>query len=120
VAGLIRNIRKALPAINSREELERSLTCLHMSDWHSQPDRIPEEFQIVHEAQQSGNRLQIVYASAGKADHARTVRVRNIFQLGMKFYMNAYCERVQAERTFRLDRIRSAELVSGESIADNE
>lgn len=120
VAGLIRNIRKALPEINSREEFERTLTCFHISDWHTQPEQIPDEFKIVHEAQQSGSRLQIVYSSPDKPDHSRTVRVRNIFQLGMKFYMNAYCERVHAERTFRLDRIRSAELVAGEDVGSDE
>jgi predicted DNA-binding transcriptional regulator YafY len=91
-----------------------------MSDWNSTPKQIPDEFRIIHEAQQSGGRLQIVYSSPDKPEHSRTVRVKQIFQLNSKFYMNAYCERVQAERTFRLDRISSAELISGEGVGDNE
>jgi len=120
VAGLIKHAAPKFPSIDNRDELQRMMTCYHMNDWQSQPKQIPDEFKIVHEAQVSGSRLQIVYSSPDKPDHSRTVRVRNIFQLNTRFYMNAFCERVNAERTFRLDRIRSAELVGSEGTDGDE
>jgi len=119
VAGLVRHAAAKFPPVTDNDELQRAMTCYQMDDWHSTPELIPDEFKIVHEAQQSGSRLQIVYSSPDKPDHSRIVQVKNIFQLNTKFYMNAYCERVQAERTFRLDRIRSAELVGNKGPGEN-
>ena len=59
-----------------------------------------------------GLRVQIEYVANGKPPTVRIIRPHTAYCLRGKFYVTAFCERVNEERTFRLDRIQGLTLLN--------
>ena len=88
-----------------------ALTVSRMSDWPGREERLPEQYSQLQRAVTDRLAVRIDYQTPAQPVSRRTVRPLAFYALGSRFYMNAYCERAQAERTFRLDRIAAYELV---------
>ncbi len=91
--------------IACREELTGKFTTLLMSKWPGLVGQLPPEFAEMNRALENGRRVEIAYRSRGRPVESRVIRLRQVYAVGLELYINAFCERAQAERTFRLDRI---------------
>jgi proteasome accessory factor C len=71
----------------------------------------PEHLGIVRDAVEQHARLEIVYWSAGRDDLTeRAIDPITVFYALGAWYTSAYCHRAEAERLFRVDRIRAARI----------
>jgi proteasome accessory factor C len=82
-----------------------------MRDWQAREVVLPEEFMEFERAISNAGVIDMVYASQGQPAQARRIRPLIIHCQGDVLYVNAYCYRAQAERTFRLDRIQSYRVI---------
>lgn len=98
--------------IDDESELERRFSIYHMSDWEGSASSLPEQFAPLMLACEKGQSVSIVYRRPASESTKRIVRPTNFYHLKSIYYMAAYCERVRQERTFRLDRIESFEIVA--------
>ncbi len=113
VHGVIDANKEKLGSISSREELLAKFSPHSMSDWMNSTDEIPDEFAPILKAIESGNKIRIEYSRGGEPPQSRRVKPLLMHRLGQNVYLNAYCLEVEAERTFRTDRIISYELIDG-------
>jgi len=60
-----------------------------------------------------GLRVEIDYNHPVKRPNIRTIVPKQVHKLGSVYYITAYCELAQAERTFRLDRIARYKVLQG-------
>lgn len=67
----------------------------------------PEHLDATRQAAAAGERIEIDYWSAGR-DEVTTRRIdpRAVFLAAGEWYVDAYCRRAEADRLFRVDRIR--------------
>ena len=112
VRQLVLKAKPLLAGIEDEQEMRESLTVLAMDSSSQQEAVLPTEFAPLQEAIETGRRVRIEYASNGLPPSWRVIRPATAYRLGSRIYVNALCERSKAERTFRLDRILSHELLS--------
>ncbi len=112
VRQLVMKATPLLVGINSEQEMRDSLTVLTMASWSQQEAVLPTEFAPLQKAIEAGLRVRIDYTSNGLPPSSRVIRPTTAYRLGSRVYLNAWCERSRAERTFRLDRILSHELIN--------
>ena len=72
---------------------------------------LPGKFADLPLAIEKGCRMRMVYAKKGEDPHSRVVRPEGLQRMNGVVYLSAYCEMVNAERTFRLDRIHNFQLL---------
>ncbi len=71
----------------------------------------PEALEVLREAIVAGRVVELTYTSLGKGETSvRQVEPWSVFSALGNWYLSAYCRSSRAERVFRLDRIRAAEL----------
>ena len=81
-----------------------------MSDWKLTITDIPETYQPLVDAKDKQEKVRIFYARPGEKTHLRDVWPKQFYGLKSKYYMRAFCEKANHERTFRLDRIKDIEF----------
>ena len=77
----------------------------------------PEIVEVLERAITRASALRIVYLSGTKDESSdREILPLEIYQANGHTYLDAWCQRSGADRTFRVDRIQSAELIGGKVI----
>jgi len=77
----------------------------------------PEIVEMLERAITRASALRIVYLSGTKDESSdREILPLEIYQANNHTYLNAWCQRSGADRTFRVDRIQSAEIIEGKVI----
>ncbi|MBN1212220.1 MAG: WYL domain-containing protein [candidate division Zixibacteria bacterium] len=109
---LFLRIKEKFPPVANLREFKKLLTTYTMSQWKVEQRELPEEYLPLKQAIDNNLPVEIVYAGVGKAAQARVIRPIEVHCLGAIFYINAFCEKAKAERTFRLDRIESFRLLT--------
>lgn len=84
--------------------------------WTQPTLKIEESLPIIEQALQDGLALELAYYTAGRDETTRRIvepyRIeRRCTSYGEELYLVGFCRRAQAERVFRLDRIRELALV---------
>ena len=110
-------IAKQLPS--DRHDLQTTVETLkqklgkgleHVVD--ASPTSTSSIFPVVHSALNNGKKLLIEYYNASEDRlTSRTITPLEISRSREKEFLIAFCELTQSQRTFRIDRIRSAEIV---------
>jgi DNA polymerase III epsilon subunit-like protein len=108
---LFEMVAQDFPIFTQSGEFKRAFTFYKMSQWQRDERPLPGQYRDIARAVEEERSMEIVYASDGQPPSARTIWPRRIHNLRTVFYVTAYCEKVEAERTFRLDRMRSFHLV---------
>jgi len=98
-------VAEDFPVFITRGEFKRAFAFYSMSQWRGTERRLPDQYRLIALAVDKELPLEIVYAADGQPPQTRTIRPKQIHNLRTVFYVTAYCEKAQAERTFRLDRI---------------
>jgi DNA polymerase-3 subunit epsilon len=111
VRQLVQHAFLTFSPLQSRLPLPDLAAVYHMAQWRPEPSPLPSDFADLDRAIQQGRAVEIVYQSTNAVPSARVIRPIQVYQLGQVHYIVAYCERVEAERTFRLDRIISYKLI---------
>ncbi len=91
--------------VENLEDLKSTFTGYSIASWGGSVKELPPEFGELNRAIKENLRVEITYQTETKPSHQRVIRPRHVYMLGSMFYINAFCERSRAERTFRLDRI---------------
>jgi DNA polymerase III subunit epsilon len=97
--------------IKQQSDLSHVISTYEMDDWRARHATLPEEFSDLNKALDEKKKIEIVYATASNQPTTRIIQPRNFYQLGQVYYIMAFCERVNDERTFRLDRIREYKVL---------
>lgn len=108
VRSAISKITLALPK-NRREEIER--TPLFAASFLVPPDAATP-LETVRQSMLQRRKLRIDYCDAGQHLSSRTVHPLAVFFWGTAWSLAAWCESRQGFRNFRLDRIRSLEMLA--------
>ena len=111
VRHLVQHAFLTFSPLNSDLPLSELAQVYRMAEWRPEPSPLPSDFADLDRAIQQGRTVEIVYQSTNTAPSGRVIRPIQVYQLGQVHYIVAFCERVQAERTFRLDRIISYKLI---------
>ena len=109
---LFLRITEKIPPIKNLKEFKKLLTIYTMRPWKDEQRELPEEYLPFRRAIENHLPVEIVYAGSGQAAQTRIIRPTEVHCLGAIFYINAFCEKAKAERTFRLDRIESFKLLN--------
>lgn len=100
-----------LAGIISPDGFGRFLTVYRMSQWQADAAVLPDQFEDLQQAVADGIRVEIEYNHPVRSAGTRIIQPQQVFRLGSIYYINAYCELAQGERTFRLDRIISYRIL---------
>lgn len=100
-------------AIHDVNELKSSFTTCTMAEWPGEARELPAEFGELNRALKQNLRVEITYQSRSQPVHTRVIQPRQVYVIRSTFYINAFCERSRAERTFRLDRIERFKVLEG-------
>jgi len=111
VRSLFVHAIQKLEGVTTAKVLDKTLTVYRMNHALGQPVALPPQYSELEMAQKENRRVEIVYGMAGKEPTSRIIHVREIFLQGPRVYLNAFCERARAERTFRLDRVVSFKVL---------
>lgn len=113
VHNLFVHASERFPRVDSEDRLRVSFKVSAMSDWQPEEVQLPGEYADIKRAIDERLPLEIHYAAEGHPPSHRTIRPLQVHVLRDRFYINAWCERTESERTFRLDRILSFRLIDG-------
>jgi len=111
VCRLFRNAAPRFPLIDGPQAWRSAFSVYRMQDYRSEPTVIPVGFEDLALARDEKRRVRIKYRSAGQKPAWRVVQPQALHTLGNHLYLSAHCERADADRTFRLDRIEAYELL---------
>ena len=100
-------VAKEFPVFQTPGEFKRAFNFYSMQQWRGEERPLPDQYRDFARAVEQGQAIEIVYAANGQPPQARTIWPKRIHNLRTAFYVTAYCEKAQSERTFRLDRIQS-------------
>jgi len=103
-------VAQEFPVFHAQGDFKRTFTFYSMSQWRGEERPLPDEYGEISRAVAEGLALEIVYVANGQLPQSRTIWPKRVHNLRTVFYVTAYCEKAQAERTFRLDRIQSFRL----------
>lgn len=120
VQKLFQHCGDQLSSIQTAEKLFELLPCYRLSDWKGGSPKLPAKFAELEKSATDKVRVSIVYQSSTKFSASRIVRPSKFYSLGNRHYMSAYCELRHEERTFRLDRIESYEILNDKTGTDPE
>ncbi len=99
--------------IESPAELSERLTVYDLSQPSHGQVELPDRFEPLQRAIADGLRVRMQYCRPATEPSWRVVRPLKVYGLTGRAYLNAWCEEVRQERTFRLDRVRSFEILPG-------
>src|SRR3954451_7585255 len=72
----------------------------------------PGVLSTLQDASASGHQVRIDYYSFGRDEHtSRTVDPWRVFNAAGRWYLSGWCHRVDAERLFRVDRVRAVDAL---------
>ncbi len=108
---LFLKISQGFPYIKDFSEFKQHFTLYTMSQWQGQMKELPEEFADLDLAINEGLAVEIIYSTAARPPEKRVIRPQRLHTLKNALYVTAYCEKVEEERTFRLDRIKSFRIL---------
>ena len=108
---LFEMVAQDFPIFTQPGEFKRAFTFYNMSQWRRDERPLPDQYRDIARAVEEERSLEIVYASNGQPPRPRTIWPRRVHNLRTVFYVTAFCEIAEDERTFRLDRIQSFRLV---------
>lgn len=100
-----------LGGINSLAKLSQTLTICNLGQWSYDTIELPDRFGPLQEAIAGGLRIKMHYSKPATEPSWRVVHPLKIYGLTGRAYLNAWCERARQERTFRLDRVLSFEIL---------
>ncbi len=112
VMKLIKHASPMLSGIESSDDLANRFTIYSMDDGRPVQVSLPESYAAMQEAADDSRPIQISYRSNNRTNSTRVIRIKEIYRLGTRYYLNAYCERAGADRTFRLDRIEQYDVLA--------
>ncbi len=102
-----------LGVIHDVNKLKSSFAACTMADWPGEARELPAEFGELNRALKQNLRVEITYQSQSQPTHTRVIQPKQVYVIRSTFYINAFCERSRAERTFRLDRIEQFRVLEG-------
>ncbi len=105
VTDIFRLVLPRIPGVKSRAKLSSKVGVYNIHSWRQDVGDLPVEMKPLEAAIDGRTRVQITYQTRDSIPTDRVIRPSQLYRLGGTVYVNAYCETVQAERTFRLDRI---------------
>ena len=105
VTDIFRLVLPRIPGVKSRAKLASRVGVYNIHSWKEDVGELPLEMRPLAAAVEGRTRVKITYQSRDSIPTDRVIRPSQLYRLGGTLYVNAYCETVQAERTFRLDRI---------------
>ena len=111
VQQLFQNAVGRFPEMNNIDDLKKMFAVYSMHDGKSSPATVPPQFEDLVTACDENRRVRIVYQGSGQSPSTRVIQPRSLHSLNSRSYVTAYCEQVNDERTFRLDRIQTCELL---------
>ncbi len=112
VMKLVKHAAPMLSSIESPDDLASRFTIYSMNDGCPVQVSLPESYAAMQEAADDSRPIQISYRSNNRTNSTRVIRIKEIYRLGERYYLNAYCERAGADRTFRLDRIERYDVLA--------
>lgn len=112
VMQLFMNAVDKFPEINSNDDIKKAFTVYGMNDVRCDPSELPAEYSDITYAIENDMRLEIQYTNPMYPEQTRKVRPRRVHKLGSHYYLGCYCEHAGADRTFRLDRIKSYKVLA--------
>lgn len=92
-------------------ETMRTFSVHSLRDWRAKDVELPAEFTDIALAIEQKLPIEILYATENGLPQRRIIHPKQIQAKRSQFYIIAYCQTAQAERTFRLDRIQSFQLI---------
>lgn len=104
------HLRQFWPSSMTYGELVRRCGQYHFADGRLREAELSEQYADITLACREHLALDIIYASAGRPPEPRRIRPLRVFEQRSTLYIRAFCEKSQAERTFRLDRLREFHL----------
>ncbi|MFH1688526.1 MAG: exonuclease domain-containing protein [bacterium] len=111
VRRLTQLLAPELGAAYSPADLGRIATVYSMSDWQQDDVVLPSGFEPLRTAIANKTRVNMRYQTPPHPPSWRVITPLGLYGLADKIYLNAFCERSDSERTFRLDRISSFEVI---------
>ncbi len=105
VAELFRIAAPNIESIGKKEDWPKHVAAYTMSDWHDDTIRLPREYAELDQAIRQHQRITIVYEAKPNVPQRRTIQTRRIHKRRDVYYIEGFCEKARADRTFRLDRI---------------
>ncbi|MBK7141214.1 MAG: WYL domain-containing protein [bacterium] len=82
-----------------------------LQEWRAKEIDLPAEFTDLTIAIEQKLAIEILYATENGIPQKRIIHPKQIQAKRSLYYIIAYCQTAQAERTFRLDRIQSFQLI---------
>lgn len=111
VYQLFKKVTGRLPSEMDGSNLSDHLSVYDIDSYLNGDINLPEKFAELPDAIEKGHRLLMVYVKPNEEPHTRVVQPESLEQTNGLIYLTAYCEFVNAERTFRLDRIQSFRVI---------
>jgi len=112
VYRLFANAVERFPMIDSRDDLLRQFVTYGLKDGPALSAELPPEYSELQRVVDENRPVKIYYQGPNQPVTCRIIHVKNVFQLGTRYYLHAFCEEVRAERTFRLDRVEKYEILA--------
>lgn len=103
-------VAEDFPVLHSEGEFKRAFTLFSMSQWRGEERPLPSQYRLIARAIDEELSLEIDYTADGQPPQTRIIWPKRLHNLRTVFYVTAFCEKAQAERTFRLDRIQNFRL----------
>lgn len=98
--------------LQSFKEFAKLHKIYRLKDLKYEEAELPEEFAQINVAVRDNKKIEIDYEQPkNRTTQKRIIQPQRIHKLGANYYIEAYCETVEADRTFRLDRIKSFRLL---------
>lgn len=105
-------ISEKFPYIKSVKDIRTHFPFYNFSQWQPEIPDLDEQYNDIQTAIVRQLRLEIMYASNGKPPMRRIIQPFRLHSLRGSVYVEGYCEMAEAERTFRIDRIKSFRLLT--------
>ncbi len=103
------------PSLGNKADFKKFLYVHSLKNWVDETATLPDEFADLNYAVERKVRIEIVYSGSTDPQLPRVIRPIQVIKKGRYYYIHAFCEQAGAERTFRLDRIQSYEIVTEDS-----
>jgi len=114
VKDLLIRMLQLMPDCNSWNEISQSCGVLSFSDLcedgFARIETMPEGFESIKDAISSEQQVQLVYNNGHTS--RRVVTPQSVHAWRGHLYLSAFCHSAQAERTFRLDKIISYQIMT--------
>ena len=112
VYRLFVNAAARFPPIDSLDDLVKQFVTYSLKDGPASAATLPPEYSELQKAVDQNHAVEIHYRGPNQPVSCRIIHVKNVYQLGARYYLHAFCEQVQAERTFRLDRVEKYQILA--------